>query len=84
MPIETMTLQDVSIAFCDRCNVEQGLVSGFILLPVMKKHSSSLKEAGWVERDEGVVCASCVTEEPENDTSVGLDAIAEAIDEEEG
>jgi hypothetical protein len=79
MPIETdVTLKDVSMAFCDRCNVEQGLITGFLLLPAMQKPEPVLKAAGWQERDEGFICPPCVTEESGNDveTESGLSDVA--------
>lgn len=79
MPIETnVTLKDVAVAFCDRCNVEQALTHGFLLLPVMLKHEAALKSAGWQERDEGHICPGCVSEEQGNDveTEAGLGDIA--------
>jgi len=82
MPIETnVTLKDVSLAFCDRCNVEQALTHGFFLLPVMVKHEASLKSAGWEERDEGFICPGCVSEEQGNDTETeaGLGDVAAIV-----
>ncbi len=84
MPLETdVTLKNVAVAFCDRCNVEQDLVTGFLLLPLLKRHSVSLREAGWEERDEGYVCPPCLAEDKEigseEEDVVGIAAIAELV-----